>query len=134
MTVFFLTMILDNSHKWQCFFQEPATLIMENIITLHNDILFFLIIVIYVVLWFIFIITKYWSKQFNFNNTYKSWKHFTHNKWLEIIWTIIPTIILVLISLPSFMVLYKTTLLTRATITVKVIGQSWWWLISSECF
>lgn len=126
--------ILDNSKKWQCFFQEPATLIMENIITLHNDILFFLIVIIYIVLWFITAILIYWSKGINFNSTYKSWKNFTHNKWLEIIWTIIPTIILLLISLPSFMVLYQATLLTRATITVKVIGQSWWWLISAECF
>lgn len=126
--------ILDNSKKWQCFFQEPATLIMENIITLHNDILFFLIIIIYIVLWFITAILIYWSKEINFNKTYKNWKNFTHNKWLEIVWTVIPTIILLLISLPSFMVLYQATLLTRATITVKIIGQSWWWLISAECF
>lgn len=93
--MFFLIKLLDNSQKWQWFFQEPATLIMENIITIHIIILFFLIIVVYVVLWFIFIMIKYWSKQFSFNNTYKSWKHFTHNKWLEILWTIILTIFLI---------------------------------------
>lgn len=51
----------------------------------------------------------------------------THNLNLEVIWTIIPTIILIFIAIPSFALLYSMDELLDPTITVKVIGHQWYW-------
>jgi cytochrome c oxidase subunit 2 len=51
----------------------------------------------------------------------------THNLQLEVIWTIIPTIILIIIAVPSFALLYSMDELLEPTVTVKVIGHQWYW-------
>jgi len=66
------------------------------------------------------LLTQYASKLLSFNT-------FTHNYLLEIIWTIIPTLILILIAVPSFVVLYCMDEVVNASITLKVIGHQWYW-------
>lgn len=51
----------------------------------------------------------------------------THNLELEVIWTIIPTLILVTIAIPSFALLYSMDELLDPTVTVKIIGHQWYW-------
>ena len=51
----------------------------------------------------------------------------THNHLLEIIWTITPSILLILIAIPSFVLLYAMDELILASITIKVIGHQWYW-------
>jgi len=47
----------------------------------------------------------------------------THHTLLEVIWTIIPTIILILIAIPSFALLYSMDELQRPAVTLKIIGR-----------
>jgi cytochrome c oxidase subunit 2 len=54
-------------------------------------------------------------------------ENFTHSSFLEIIWTIFPAVILVLIALPSFALLYSLDDIAQPYVTLKVIGHQWYW-------
>jgi len=54
-------------------------------------------------------------------------KKFTHSSLLEIIWTIIPAIVLVIIAIPSFTLLYSIEETIDPSVTLKVIGHQWYW-------
>jgi cytochrome c oxidase subunit 2 len=52
---------------------------------------------------------------------------FTHSSLLEIIWTIIPALILLLIAIPSFSLLYSLDELIDPSLTIKIVGHQWYW-------
>jgi cytochrome c oxidase subunit 2 len=54
-------------------------------------------------------------------------KKFTHNLFVEVVWTIVPVLILVAIAVRSFPLLYEQERAPPATMTIKVIGNSWFW-------
>lgn len=67
---------------------------------------------------------------FNFNTLlpYKETKKFSHWTDLEIAWTILPSLVLLSIAVPSFVLLYSTDELTDdIAVTIKVIGHQWYW-------
>jgi len=100
-------------------FQEPATIIMRAIIELHNDIMFFLIVVVGFVLVMLLYIVYYFKES----NTNSIRTNITHNTLLEIVWTVIPSLILIVIALPSFVLLYTMDELLEPQLTLKVIGR-----------
>ncbi|HEX3180644.1 MAG TPA: cytochrome c oxidase subunit II [Beijerinckiaceae bacterium] len=51
----------------------------------------------------------------------------THNSLLEVAWTVVPVLILVVIAIPSFRLLTKQLVLPPADITMKVTGKQWYW-------
>jgi cytochrome c oxidase subunit 1 len=112
--------IFDSPENWQIGFQDPATPIMEGIINFHNDLMYFLILIIIFIIYFlgriIFI--------FQHNNKIVS---ITHNTLLEIVWTTIPTIILFIIITPSFALLYAMDEIHETSFTVKILGSQWYW-------
>src|SRR4051812_18566737 len=97
-------------------FQEPATIIMRAIIELHHDIMFFLIVVVGFVLVMLLYIVYYFKES----NTNSIRTNITHNTLLEIIWTVIPSLILIVIALPSFVLLYTMDELLEPQLTLKV--------------
>jgi cytochrome c oxidase subunit 1 len=113
----------DAPEKWQMNFQDPASPVMEKIIDLHHDIQFFLFIIVIAVLWMLIRIV--WL--FNETNTKTIRFAFDHHTHLELIWTIIPTIILILVAIPSFALLYAVDELHNPKITMKVLGNQWYW-------
>jgi len=121
---FFFLISFDFPRKWQCLFQDPATSIMENIIDLHHDITFFLVLVITFVLFLLLRVFFF----FNANNkkTIRS-LDLTHNSLIEIIWTLVPTFILLLIALPSYVLIYNLDEMNDPRITLKIIGHQWYW-------
>ncbi len=50
-----------------------------------------------------------------------------HNTLLEVAWTIIPVIILVLIAVPSFQLLYFEADIPKPDVTINAIGKQWFW-------
>ena len=127
-------------------FQDPATPIMEGIIQIHNHVNFFLIpIFIFVSWWLSKICYSFWYRvdERQINTDSNSLENFSdsniekieslsrlklvHNTTIEIIWTIIPSIILYLIAIPSFLLLYSIDEIINPAITVKVIGNQWYW-------
>jgi cytochrome c oxidase subunit 2 len=129
-------MFFDFPRKYQISFQDPASPIMEGIINLHHDIFFYLLIIIALVS---FILGRVLFRAIYLYNFPKSsyqlyFRHFhffyskiTHGTLLEIIWTITPSIILMFIALPSFALLYALDEVIDPALTVKVIGNQWYW-------
>ena len=54
-------------------------------------------------------------------------QRFTHSSLLEIIWTILPAVILILIAVPSFALLYSLDEILDPQITLKIVGHQWYW-------
>ncbi|PWC56369.1 cytochrome c oxidase subunit II [Azospirillum sp. TSO22-1] len=51
----------------------------------------------------------------------------SHNTLLEVAWTVVPVIILIVIAVPSFRVLYMMEVTPEAEMTIKVTGRQWYW-------
>ena len=137
---FFLFM--DATHEWQFGFQDPATSLMEGIIDLHHDIMFFLIWIVVLVSFFIFefvigtinfktLLSKNEQIKNSFNNIELSTSilptTIQHNTVLEIVWTLVPCLILLLIAVPSFSLLYAVEDLNIIESTIKIVGNQWYW-------
>ena len=124
--------------KWQIGFQDPATPIAGRIIEIHHHVFFFLLIVLIFVSWMIFrILNRFWAvlpqngNKFNSNElkiiSQLSRLKLTHNTTIEIIWTLIPSFILILIAIPSFGLLYAMDDIIDPEVTIKAIGHQWYW-------
>lgn len=118
-------------------FQDPATPIAERIIEIHNHVFFFLVIVLVFVSWILYrILFAFW---FSLSENTKLDKYelaelgllsrlkSVHNTTIEIIWTMIPSFILVAIALPSFGLLYAMDDVIDPDMTLKAIGHQWYW-------
>ena len=96
---------------------------MEGINSLHDSILFYLIIIVVGVLWaLVSIIYTFTSTRNNF-----TLKYLRHGTLIEIVWTITPALILISIALPSFKLLYLMDEVIDPAITIKAIGHQWYW-------
>lgn len=103
-------------------FMEPATQVMRDIISLHDGLLIMCIVVsLFVMGLMIYIFIKFNAKA----NPIPS--KTTHHTGLEIVWTAIPIIILLVIAVPSFKLLYLQDVIPEADLTVKAIGNQWYW-------
>lgn len=118
----FNTAFCDVAYQYQMGFQDPATSTAEAMIFFHNYVCFFLVVIISVVCWFLIKIIFSFDKKNNVSPTI-----FTHSSLLEIIWTIIPAIILVLIAVPSFGLLYSMEDVPTPQYTIKIVGHQWYW-------
>lgn len=118
----------DAATNWQFGFQDPGSYIMEAIIDLHHDILFFLIWAVVLVgylLWeFVIRPSRAESAKIDLFTLPSKIQHHT---LLEVVWTVIPTIILILIAIPSFTLIYALEEIGRTAYTVNVTGNQWYW-------
>ncbi|KAN0025609.1 hypothetical protein ACTFIU_004077 [Dictyostelium citrinum] len=130
-----ILMGLDFSRDWQIGFQDPATPIMEGIIDLHNYIFFYLIVVAVFIGWVMGRILWRFAYKWSYPTIgdIEIFKNFTaynqiiHGTVIEIVWTLIPTVILYLIAIPSFTLLYAMDEIINPTVTIKIIGHQWYW-------
>lgn len=112
----------DGPEKWQIGVQDPATPTMEGMLYFHNYLVFFLILIGSFVFWMLY------QVLINYNEFVNSTSNkFTHSSLLEIVWTIVPAVVLVFIAVPSFSLLYSTEELIDPSLTLKVIGHQWYW-------
>ena len=112
----------DASRPWQMDFQDPATPIMEGIINFHNHIMFFITVIVVFVSWLM--VRCIYLFEESVNTKAEKW---THSTVLEIVWTIIPAVILMLIAIPSFALLFSMDEVIDPAITLKVVGHQWYW-------
>lgn len=115
--------ILDVAENYQLGFQDPASPIQEGIINFYNYVFIYLTFVVIIVTWMLISIIKHFSKT----TRVISHKFIIHGTQLELIWTITPAIILMLIAFPSFQLLYLMDEIVEPGITIKVIGKQWYW-------
>jgi len=129
-------MVLDFPIFNHITFQDPATPIAEGIIDLHHSIFFYLLLILFPVLWMfyrIYLVSSHtWqypvkSHIQNIRKRYLLLNNLVHGTILEIVWTITPSIILMLIAMPSFALLYAIDEVIDPKYTIKVIGHQWYW-------
>ena len=111
----------DAPRPWGLYFQDSASPQMEAIIELHNYVMYFLIIILIAVMAIILIIV------YRFVNNIFSNIYLTHGTLIELIWTISPALVLVLIAFPSFKLLYITDDVTDPEISLKIEAHQWYW-------
>nr|YP_009054673.1 cytochrome c oxidase subunit 2a [Neochloris aquatica]AIK29161.1 cytochrome c oxidase subunit 2a [Neochloris aquatica] len=113
----------DLPTPWQMLFQDPLTLAMEGIVDLHHDICFFLITILILVLWLGARIV------YRFHHTRMPVpERFNHHTSLELIWAILPSLVVTMILLPSLTLIYTfDDLILKPRLTVKVVGLQWYW-------
>nr|YP_009317581.1 cytochrome c oxidase subunit 2 [Pterocladiella media]AOX49033.1 cytochrome c oxidase subunit 2 [Pterocladiella media] len=112
----------DSAENWQLGFQDPATPIMEGIINLHHDLMFFICVISIFVTWMLFRTLWHFNSHQNKNPSSLS-----HGMLIEIIWTVTPAIILLVIAIPSFSLLYAMDEIISPAITIKTLGHQWYW-------
>ena len=123
-----LTLIISNTcfasrpAPWQMDFQEAASPIMRELHSFHN----FLLVLTGAIVLFVLFLIAYVLLRFNAKaNPIPS--KVTHNVAIEIIWTVIPIILLIVIAIPSFRILKLAEHNPPADMTVKVVGSQWFW-------
>ena len=107
---------------WQLSFQEPASPLMAELVNFHS-LVFWIITVITV---FVFFLLAYVCWKFSAKRN-KTPSKTTHNSILEVAWTLIPVLILVVIAIPSFRLLYKQNDFSNIDMTIKATGYTWYW-------
>ncbi len=107
---------------WGLNLREPFSPFMAESVAFHNELLWLVsIISLFVLALMVIIVLKYNAKS----NPKPS--KTTHNTFLEISWTVVPVLILVLMAIPSFKLLYKGDVIPEAHMTIKAIGHQWYW-------
>ena len=96
---------------------------MEALVELHNNIMFYLVIILFGVGWMLISIVK------NYKSTESpiSHKYLSHGTLIELIWTITPALILILIAFPSFKLLYLMDEVSDPAMAVLAEGHQWYW-------
>lgn len=109
-------------HEWQMGFPPSFTPVMERLASLHD----LLLVIITLISVFVLALLVYamWRFHVSRNPTATTT---THNTVLEIAWTIIPILILVVIAIPSFRLLYYGDKAVDPAFTIKVTGNQWYW-------
>jgi cytochrome c oxidase subunit 2 len=107
---------------WQLGFQQAATPVMENIEWFHDRLLWLIVaITLFVLALLVVVIVRFNAR------TNPTPSRTTHNTLIEVIWTLVPVIILVTIAVPSFKLLFLQLSIPEADLTVKATGKQWYW-------
>jgi len=112
--------------SYQITFQQPASPIAEGIFTFHDDLILFLIGILGFVLRIMISIYAIGQKGSNNIKIFSSIR-VVHESKLEIIWTCLPALFLVVIAIPSFSLLYSVDEIVEPWLIFKVIGHQWYW-------
>jgi len=114
---------LDAPVAWGLYFQDSASPQMEGLVELHDNIMFYLVVILFSVSWVLFsIILNYNSKKSPISH-----KYLNHGTLIELIWTITPALILILIAFPSFKLLYLMDEVSDPAMSVLAEGHQWYW-------
>ena len=107
---------------WQIGLQEPAGSIAQKATDLHN----LLLVIITLISVFVLGLLVFVGWRFRRESNPKPSKT-THNTVIEILWTVVPVLILVVIAVPSFRLLYYMDETKNAEMVIKVTANQWYW-------
>jgi heme/copper-type cytochrome/quinol oxidase subunit 2 len=120
---YFKKTLNDSPEPWALGFQDSISPGFTGIVELHDNIFFYLVVIAVLVFWMIGSTIYY----FKYDRTQIIHKYLVHGTLIEMLWTILPAIVLLGIAIPSFRLLYILDEVTLPTITVKVTGSQWYW-------
>jgi len=113
---------LDAPEPWGINFQDPASPIAQGIQDLHHDIMFFLTVIAIFTFWMLGRTIWFFTAEKNPKPSM-----IIHGQTLEIVWTVVPSIILLILAIPSFALLYSMDEVVHPAVTLKVTGNQWYW-------
>ena len=116
------TALAQQPTDWEVDFQTALSPSMERIV----DFNLMVTIIIVIITAFVFALMAWIVIRYNKKRNPVPSKT-THNTTLEVIWTVVPVIILLVIAVPSFRLLYYTDRVEEADMTLKAIGHQWYW-------
>ena len=114
--------VVGAPHEWQATFQAAHSPVMERLSDFHGVVNIVAIVIAALVMVLLGIVILRFSKRRN--PTPQSWEH---NTLLEIVWTAIPVVILLAITIPSIRLLYYEDRAANPEMTLKAIGHQWYW-------
>ncbi|HYM32327.1 MAG TPA: cytochrome c oxidase subunit II [Candidatus Cybelea sp.] len=113
---------LGQPHEWQFGLQDPVTPVKEQIESFHNLLLIIITaITLFVMGLLLYVIVRFGAAR----NPVPS--RTAHNTLIEVMWTILPIMILIVIAIPSFKLLYFSDRVPKAEMTIKATGHQWYW-------
>ncbi len=107
---------------WELGMQPPATPVKDRLNAFHNE----LLVIIFLIAGFVMALLVYVIARFNHRRNPVA-SHTSHNPIIEIIWTVVPVLILVIIAIPSFKLMYYMDRIPNPDMTIKVTGHQWYW-------
>jgi cytochrome c oxidase subunit II len=113
---------LGQPSPWQMGLQESAAPTMDDIIWFHNFLLYVIVAITLFVLALLLIIIVKFNARAN-----PTPSRTTHNTLLEVAWTVVPVLILVVIAVPSFRLLFFQLNIPPSDVTIKATGKQWYW-------
>ena len=117
------SVLADQPKNWQLGFQNPASTGMEEIVWFHDYMLLPITTAITV---FVLFLILYACVKFRASKN-KVASTTSHNTTLEVLWTLIPCLILIVLAVPSFKLLYEQDTIPKADVTIKATGYQWYW-------
>jgi len=116
---------LGQPSPWQLGLQDSASPVMDDIVWFHNFLLWLIAaIALFVLVLLVVVMVKFNARA----NPVPS--RTTHNTFIEVVWTVVPVVILVAVAVPSFRLLFEELKVPPADLTVKVTGKQWFWSYS----
>jgi cytochrome c oxidase subunit 2 len=107
---------------WEMTLQPAATPVAHNLNALHDGLLVVITLISLFVLALLVIVMVRFNAKANPNAS-----RTTHNTLIEVVWTVVPVLILIGIAIPSFKLLYFQRVIPQADLTIKAIGNQWYW-------
>ena len=108
--------------NWGIDLQNPISEVAKDVYDMH----FFVLIIITLITLFVLALLLWVCYRYSEKNN-KNPSKTVHNTMIEILWTAIPVLILVVIAVPSFKLLYKQDVIPEPDLTIKAIGYQWYW-------
>src|SRR5499427_2327928 len=112
----------DAPRPWEFGMQAPATPVKERLSAFHDE----LLAIITVIALFVFVLLAIVILRFNYRS-HPVPTRTSHNTVIEMLWTVVPVLILVIIAIPSFKLMYYMDRVPNPDMTIKVTGHQWYW-------
>ena len=122
-TLFHSSAYSNQPKDWQLGFQKAASEGMEEIVWFHD---YMLVPVITAITVFVLFLILYACFKFRAGKNPVA-STTSHNTLVEVLWTLIPCLILIVLAVPSFKLLYKQDTIPKADVTIKAVGYQWYW-------
>ena len=116
-------LLAEQPKDWQLGFQKTASKSMDDIVWFHD---YMLLPIITAITAFVLFLLLYTCVRFRESKN-KVASTTSHNTTIEVLWTLIPCLILIVMAVPSFKILYSQDTIPEADVTIKAVGYQWYW-------
>ena len=116
-------LLAEQPKDWQLGFQKAASSGMEDIVWFHD---YMLVPIITAITAFVLFLVIYACIRFRASRNPVA-SQTSHNTFIEVLWTLVPCLILIVMAVPSFKILYEQDEIPPADVTIKAIGYQWYW-------